>query len=570
MKLTINKTKYNEYLYISKSIRNGKKVVTKNFLKLGTMKDLLPLHDNSRDAVIAWAKSQVDYYTKQDKENTLDIAITFSSSNRISYSNQTLSSGYLFLQDIIYKLNLDSICDTIAKKYDFSFDLPSILSTLIVSRILSPSSKLSTYEYAKTFIEQPTFSLHDMYRALDILSQNTDYILSQLYKNSIQIIPRNTSVLYYDCSNFYFEIEEPDGLKQYGKSKEHRPNPIIQMGLFMDGNGIPLSFVIYPGNANEQPSLIPLEKKIIKDFNISKFIVCTDAGLASTTNRKFNALQQRSFIVTQSLKNLKGYLKDWALDPTGWSLTGDDTKYNLLTIDEELMMHKIFYKERWICENGMEQRFIVSYSPKYKIYQQKIRQRQIDRANKLVTNHTRITSRNPHSPSRFISQIKTTPTGEVAKETHYSIDNDAILKEARYDGFYGICTTLEDTIEMILKVNKQRWEIEESFRIMKTDFKSRPVYLQKDNRIEAHFLTCFLSLLVYRILETRLDSNYTSTEIISTLRKMKVQHYKGYGYIPVYKRTEITDSLHTTFGFQTDTEIISEKNMKKIIKQTKR
>ncbi len=569
MKLTINKTKYNEYLYISKSIRNGKKVVTKNFLKLGTMKDLLPLHDNSRDAVIAWAKSQVDYYTKQDKENTLDIAITFSSSNRISYSNQTLSSGYLFLQDIIYKLNLDSICDTIAKKYDFSFDLPSILSTLIVSRILSPSSKLSTYEYAKTFIEQPTFSLHDMYRALDILSQNTDYILSQLYKNSIQIIPRNTSVLYYDCSNFYFEIEEPDGLKQYGKSKEHRPNPIIQMGLFMDGNGIPLSFVIYPGNANEQPSLIPLEKKIIKDFNISKFIVCTDAGLASTTNRKFNALQQRSFIVTQSLKNLKGHLKDWALDPTGWSLTGDDMKYNLLTIDEELMMHKIFYKERWICENGMEQRFIVSYSPKYKIYQQRIRQRQIDRANKLVRNHTKVTNRNPHSPSRFISQIKTTPTGEVAKETHYSIDNDAILKEARYDGFYGICTTLEDTIETILKVNKQRWEIEESFRIMKTDFKSRPVYLQKDNRIEAHFLTCFLSLLVYRILETRLDCNYTSTEIISTLRKMKVQHYKGYGYIPVYKRTEITDSLHTAFGFQTDTEIISEKNMKKIIKQTK-
>ena len=570
MKLTINKTKYNEYLYISKSIRNGKKVVTKNFLKLGTMKDLLPLHDNSRDAVIAWAKSQVDHYTQQDKENTLNIAITFSSSNRISYSNQTLSSGYLFLQDIIYKLKLDSICDTIAKKYDFSFDLPSILSTLIISRILSPSSKLSTYEYAKTFIEQPTFSLHDMYRALDILSQNTDYILSQLYKNSIQIVPRNTSVLYYDCSNFYFEIEEPDGLKQYGKSKEHRPNPIIQMGLFMDGNGIPLSFVIYPGNANEQPSLIPLEKKIIKDFNISKFIVCTDAGLASTTNRKFNALQQRSFIVTQSLKNLKGHLKDWALDPTGWSLTGDDTKYNLLTIDEELMMHKIFYKERWICENGMEQRFIVSYSPKYKIYQQRIRQRQIDRANKLVRNHTKVTNRNPHSPSRFISQIKTTPTGEVAKETHYSIDNDAILKEARYDGFYGICTTLEDTIETILKVNKQRWEIEESFRIMKTDFKSRPVYLQKDNRIEAHFLTCFLSLLVYRILETRLDSNYTSTEIISTLRKMKVQHYKGYGYIPVYKRTEITDSLHTTFGFQTDTEIISEKNMKKIIKQTKR
>ena len=569
MKLTIARSKQNEHLYISKTIRKGKKTATKNLLKLGTMTELLPLHNNSREQVIAWAKSQVDLYTAQEKDDRIDVSIKFSSYKIMKESEQVVSCGYLFLQDIIYDLKLDAICDTIAQKYDFTFNLTDILSTLVISRILSPSSKLSTLDFAKTLIEKPDFSLHHMYRALDVLSENTDYILSQLYKNSTKVFPRNTSVLYYDCSNFYFEIEEAEGLKQYGKSKEHRPNPIVQMGLFMDGNGMPLSFVIYPGNASEQPSLIPLEKKIIKDFPISKFVVCTDAGLASNSNRKFNSIAQRSFIVTQSLKKLKKHIKDWALDPTGWHLIGDTTEYNLLAIDEENMMHRIFYKERWIHENGLEQRLVISYSPKYKVYKKAIRQKQIDRANQLIAKKTKIKNKNPNSPTKYITEIKTTETGEVADEAHYSLNTKAILEEAKYDGFYGICTTLDDDIETVLKVNKQRWEIEESFRIMKTDFKSRPVYLQKDNRIEAHFLTCFLSLLVYRILEQKLESKYTSTQIITTLRKMEMKYYEGYGYIPNYKRTKLTDTLHNQFGFHTDTEIVDEKKMKKIIKQIK-
>ena len=569
MRLSITKNKHNEHLYITKSFRKGKKVSTKTFKKLGSMQDLLPLHNNSRSEVINWAKSQVDFYTQKEREDSIKITFEYCSSVRIR-PKKSLSIGYLFLQDIFYDLKLDAICDTIAQKYDFTFNLTDILSTLVISRILSPSSKLSTLDFAKTLIEKPDFSLHHMYRALDVLSENTDYILSQLYKNSTKVFPRNTSVLYYDCSNFYFEIEEAEGLKQYGKSKEHRPNPIVQMGLFMDGNGMPLSFVIYPGNASEQPSLIPLEKKIIKDFPISKFVVCTDAGLASNSNRKFNSIAQRSFIVTQSLKKLKKHIKDWALDPTGWHLIGDTTEYNLLAIDEENMMHRIFYKERWIHENGLEQRLVISYSPKYKVYKKAIRQKQIDRANQLIAKKTKIKNKNPNSPIKYITEIKTTETGEVADEAHYSLNTKAILEEAKYDGFYGICTTLDDDIETILKVNKQRWEIEESFRIMKTDFKSRPVYLQKDNRIEAHFLTCFLSLLVYRILEQKLESKYTSTQIITTLREMEVSSYEGFGYIPTYERSTLTDTLHNIFGFLTDTEIITEKKMKKIIRQTKK
>lgn len=570
MRVNIVKSKNAEQLYIIKSFRRDGKGTSQIVKKLGSMESLLPLHNNSREDVILWAKEQAALLTQQEKENTLELVLNLSPSlliNKDKLSSFNLS--YLFLQDIFFDLKLDKICNSIASQSKLEYNLSDILAKLVYSRILSPSSKLSTFEFSKSLIEQPDFDLHHIYRALDVLSEYNDFIQSQLYKNSTSVIEREASVLYYDCSNFYFEIEEAEGLKQYGKSKEHRPNPIVQMGLFMDGNGIPLSFVIFPGNESEQPSLIPLEKKIIKDFKLSKFIVCTDAGLASNSNRQFNNKKDRSFIVTQSLKKLKAHLREWALDPTGWYLNGSEKEYNLNDIDDNDYFNQIFYKERWIHENDLEQRFIVSYSPKYKNYQRKVREGQIDRAKKSVQAKTKNKTRNPNSSSRYVKETKTTDLGEVAKESHYELDVTKIDQDMEYDGFYGVCTTLEDDIEEIIKINKQRWEIEATFRIMKTDFKSRPVYVQTDKRIEAHFLTCFISLVVYRILEKKLDNKYTSEEIINTLRDMTGKHYEGYGYIPTYTRTQLTDDLHSVFGFRTDTEIISEKNIKKIIRKTK-
>lgn len=571
MRIKITKSKNSESLYIIKSYRdkNGKST-TRIIEKLGTISSLLPKHNNSRDEVISWAKKRADFLTQKEKEDNLDVILKLSPSKKLKKDSiRTFNCGYLFLQDIFYELGIDDICKDISKKYNFEFNLTDILAKVIYARILNPASKLSTFEYSKKFIEAPLFELHHIYRALDILAEEFDYIQSSLYKNSIKIFKRNTSVLYYDCSNFFFEIEEADGDKQYGKSKENRPNPIIQMGLFLDGNGIPLACTIFPGNQSEQPSLIPLEKKIIKDFKLSKFIVCTDAGLASNNNRKFNNNNNRSYIVTQSLKKLKKHLKEWALDSNGWKLNNSTKVYNLDEIDDSQYYDKIFYKERYINENGIEQRLIVSYSPKYKVYQRNVRQGQIDRAKKLISEKKKVSHKNPNSSTRFISETKTTKNGEVADETYLSLDNEAIRKEEQFDGFYGVCTTLEDNIEEIIKINKQRWEIEESFRIMKTDFKSRPVYLQRDERIKAHFLTCFISLMIHRILEKKLNEQYTSTQIISTLREMNVLYHEGLGYQPLYTRTEVTDSLHEIFNIETDTEIITEKNMKKIIRQTK-
>ena len=569
MRLNIVKSKNAEQLYIIKSFRKGSKNTSRIMKKLGTMASLLPEHDNDREKVIAWAKEEARLMTVAEENNTLSIPIELSEGKQLTIGEQvSFNGGYLFLQKMFHELGLGKICNDISKRYEFQYDLSSVLANLIYARILSPSSKLSSFEYMQELIEIPEFELHDIYRALDVLEKESDNIQAKIYENTKK--SRNDAILYYDCTNFFFEIEEESGIKKYGKSKEHRPNPIVQLGLFLDGDGIPLAFTVFPGNENEQPTLIPMEKKILSDFALSKFIICTDAGLASTANRRFNDRADRSFIVTQSLKTMKGFLKEWALDPEGWYLGSGEETYDISTIDEEIHMNSVFHKERWIKENGLEQRLIVSYSPKYKHYQQQVRSRQVERAAKIVEKGSSAKTRNPNSPSRFVEEIQLTMDGEVAEKTSRSLDEEKIAEESKYDGFTAVCTTLEDDIADILKVNRRRWEIEESFRIMKSEFKARPVYLQKDERIRAHFLTCFLSLLVYRLLEHKLDEKYTVSELIKTLRSMNFFHMDGIGYLPEYTRSEITDSLHEEFEFRTDTEIVPEKNMKKIIKATKR
>ena len=366
-------------------------------------------------------------------------------------------------------------------------------------------------------------------------------------------------------------------MRKYGKSKENRPNPIVQMGLFLDGNGLPLAFNINAGNTNEQITLRPLEEKIVKDFNHSKFIVCTDAGLSSIANRNFNNTNNRSFITTQSVKMLKGHIKENAIDLTkGWKLPNSDKKYNInaLRTDEKLMeiyKDKTFYKTIEMNENNLEQRLIITFSVKYQEYQMKIRNNQIERAKKLIEKSPKkIGKAKQNDHKRFIKTEKITKDGEVAEKTIYSIDKSIIDEEAKYDGIYAVCTNLEDSVEDIIKINHNRWEIEESFRIMKTEFKARPVYLSRDDRIRAHFTTCFLALMIYRVLEHRLNSEFSAEKLIKTLRDINFMAVTTEDFLPTYKRTNITDKLHDLSGFRTDNEILTYKQLKKIFKQIKK
>jgi len=390
-------------------------------------------------------------------------------------------------------------------------------------------------------LEGPSYHLHDVYRALDVIDDSSDMIQEHLYKNSASLAERDSRILYYDCTNYYFEIEQEDGIRKYGRSKEHRPNPIVQMGLFMDGKGLPLAFSVFPGNESEQPSMKPLEKKIIEDFGLSKFIVCTDAGLASSANRRFN---------TRGVRKVKSHIRDWALDPKGWHLAGADEEIDISAIDEEAAHEHIYYKERWINEDGLEQRIIVSYSVKYRNYLRSVRNRQVERAAARVEKKTAAVHSNQNSPSRFIKEISATETGEVAKEKTLFLDRDRIMNEEKYDGFYAVCTTLEDPVSEIIDINRRRWEIEESFRIMKTEFEARPVYLSRDGRIRAHFMICFIALLVYRILENRLDSRYSTGRIIDIYRinSKTFKHYKMYKIPMKYCRKGYAFKFRCTFS----------------------
>lgn len=570
MRLQVSKTKNAASFYVVKSVYLDGKRTNKVVEKLGTYEELKEkLGDKDP---YEWAEEYVKNLNRLEKENKQpDVIAKYSPIKLIEKGKQqSFNGGYLFLQQIYYELGLNKICKKISDKYKFTYDLNSILSRLIYGRVIFPASKLATNQLSKKFIEQPNFDLHHIYRALEIIAKESDYIQSEIYNNSLKISKRNSGILYYDCTNYYFEIEQEEGLKQYGYSKEHKPNPIVQMGLFMDGNGIPLAFSITKGNTNEQITLKPLEKKILSDFNLSKFVVCTDAGLASNVNRKFNDKDDRAFITTQSIKKLKGYLKDWALNPEGWHLSEDNNSYNIAELDEEKYIDKIFYKERWIKEDGLEQKMIVTYSIKQKLYQRKVRNSQVERALKLInTNPTKLKKTNQNDFKRFIEKTHYTSDGEEAKKESYNIDTGLILKEEAFDGFYAVCTNLEDDANDIIKVNKRRWEIEECFRIMKSEFKARPVFLSRDDRIEAHFMTCFLSLIIYRILEKKLGEKYTCNDIIEGLRDMNFNEIKAEGYIPSYTRTDFTDDLHEAFGFRTDYEIVTLKEMKKIIKRTK-
>ena len=572
MNLHITKSKNAESFYICRSyVKSNGTTSSMIVRKLGTLEHLLVEHGPTRDDVIAWAKNEVKLETeKYKKENeTKTVLIPFHADRQLDYDKQVFfRGGYLFLQSIYYQLQLQKICRKLKLKYKFKYDINAILSDLVYARILEPCSKRSSYKTASEFLEKPSYELHDVYRALDVLGTECDLIQAELYKNSHFLGNRNDRILYYDCTNYYFEIEQEDGSKKYGKCKENRPNPIIQMGLFMDGDGIPLAFSLFPGNANEQTSLKPLEHKVLSDFGCQKFVYCSDAGLGSESIREYNHMGERAYIVTQSIKKLKKEEKEWALNLQGFKSVFDGTPVDITKLPDD--DKGLYYKDEPYTTKRLHQRLIITYSPKYALYQKSIRDGQVERAQKMLdTGNTKKNRKNPNDPARFIGTIAVTKEGESANLRHY-LDEAKISEEAKYDGLYAVCTDLlDDEVSNILKVSEGRWQIEECFRIMKTDFSARPVYLQDENRIKAHFLICFLGLTLYRFLEKKLNYKYTCEELLDTLKAMNFAEIQEQGFIPLYKRETITDALHEACGFRTDYQFITKRKMRTIQKKSK-
>jgi len=589
MKLTISKSKNATLYYVQKSYRTDSgKSSTRTVERLGTIEELKARFGDENTMELV--KTYIKELTVADKEQNRDVIVKLSQNKMISKGSQRcFNGGYLFLQKVYHELGLNKICKKIDKKYKNEYNLDSILSMLLYTRILYPGSKLSSLEDAKRFIEQPEADIHQVYRALSLFSKESDNIQAAVYKNSLKLGKRQDKVLYYDCSNYYFESEEENGFRQYGHSKESRPNPIVGMGLFTDMEGIPLAFCINPGNMAETMTLKPLEDKLRTNFGLSKVVTCTDGGLASYENRMNDHVGERAFITVQSLKKLEKELQNWALQMTGWKLVKfggekgpelSEEEYDLEKLDSKVYADKLFCRERWIkvklSKTGeeLEQRLIVTFSFKYRDYLRHTRKKQIARAESIIKKGAAgKLGKSQNDPKRFIKCESCTDAGELAQHNCYSLNKEMIEQEERFDGFYGICTDLKDMAPEIIKMNSGRWIIEDCFRITKTEFEARPVFLQRDDRIEAHFLTCFLALIIYKYLAKKVNragKHFTPGEIIGTLQDMNFVSVAGEGYIPTYTRTDLTNHLHGSAGFRTDTQIVSKQKMKKIITESKK
>lgn len=581
LKKTVTKSNTTYCIIMDYKNLNGKRS-TSVFEALGNDNDLIKRFgkENTMNKVQEYINS-LNKMIKENKE--LPVKLLLDPNKQIEKDvNRTFFSGHIFLRKIYYQLGIDKICKEIKKKYHFTFDINSVVECLIFARIIWPSSKLSTYEQSKKFIGNYDFDLQHVYRTLTYLAKEMDYIQKGLFNYSNKVIDRNYKVIYYDCTNFFFYTEEND-FQRYGISKQHQPLPLVQMGLFMDADGYPFAMNINPGNTSETKTMIPSEEKFLKDFDMKgkNIIVCTDAAMSSDDIKRFNVKDGRGFVITQSIKKLSDDLQKYALDKKGWRKVGNiEDIYDLEKIandkkSKEENYETIFYKEIECETKSVKQTLIITFSFKYQEYQNKIKQHQFDRAIKLVEETNRKNkntkdnekikiSKNPNDPKRFIKETRTTDTGEIACNIEYMVDQEILEEEQKYSGLYGITTNLINDTQTVIKVLHNKWEIEESFRIMKEEFDTGTVYLSREDRIKGHFITCYLSLFIYRYLEHQLNDKYTVYEIVKKLQEMKMLELKGKGFVPLQARDDLTDDLHAFLGLNTDTEIITYKKIKEI------
>lgn len=607
MKLSYNRNSKNPIYYISQSIRNGKKTTSFNVCKIGKHSELLA---QGIENPLEYAKNQVKKYNNSLLEEKVSYSIDINFEEKVSPSventSKSLSSniGYFYLQYFYSKLKIKNLLNDISKDRKFNFNLNDITRFLVFDRILYPKSKLATVNNLNFYYEKPEFSHQNVLRAMDVLSDNYDLFLNHLFTESNNIVKRDTSVCYYDCTNYYFEIESPDeqyfdditgeylyGLRQYGPSKEHRPNPIVEMGLFMDKDGIPITMGLFPGNMNEQKTVANLETKMIKSLNNKKLIYCGDAGLGSASIRTFNDMGGRAFIVTQSIKKLSESLQNELLKDEGFKLLSSDDETTISKLKEfdktdpkniHLYNDKA-YKSVFVDSNidlglieekklksgktklvkskaNLKQRIIITYSRKMAEYQKIIRNKQIERAKILISKGVDDIRKGPNDIARFIKNAN-------EEKNTYILDQDRIEQEEKFDGFYAIATNLlNDSAKEIFEINDQRYKIEDCFRVLKTNFDARPVYHRLDNRIVAHFMICYTSLLIYRLLEKKLKEkgyHFTINEILTTLKNMNISNVKDRFYQADYAGGNVLNALCNTFKLQLDKKYYLPKNLKK-------
>ena len=557
-------------LYYAVSIRKGKKTTSKNVRRIGRLSELKKEYTDP----IAHFRAEAKRLTDEGRsESSFEIPANLMLD---PMKKRRVMLGYIFPQSVYYSLGLDMVMRGIRNESKATYDFNRIMRDLIIGRVLSPLSKSSTYEKAFSFPEPPDYDLQHVYRSLSLMAKSFDLIEEKAFKGMKKYADVDTSVTYYDCTNFYFEIEEEDGFRTYGKSKENRPNPIVQMGLFLDRNGLPISMCINPGKTNEQKTMIPLEKLMKERFGIEKFVVCADCGLSGKRNLRFNSTENHGFVVTKSLKRVSEDVRARLMGDGGWKRFGDASGrlYSLKEIREDANLRDVifYHDERFAMgSDGFEERIVTTYCGRLREYQRSVRERQLQRAMELVRQGKIRKGVNQNDVRRFIVVDSVTENGEVAEKKVFSIDRERFEEESEYDGFYAVTTDLDDDPGEIIRINRGRWEIEESFRIMKSDFDGRPVFVSREDRIRAHFLTCYLAFMIFRIIEQKLnkgDVRYTDPEILRTLRDYEAIDAENF-YVGAMEGKAVR-ALESTFGLVGSMTALSKAQFRRLVARSKK
>ena len=557
-------------LYYAVSIRKGKKTTSKNVRRIGRLSELKKEYTDP----IAHFRAEAKRLTDEGRsESSFEIPANLMLD---PMKKRRVMLGYIFPQSVYYSLGLNTVMRSIRNESKVTYDFNRIMRDLIIGRVLSPLSKSSTYEKAFSFPEPPDYDLQHVYRSLSLMAKSFDLIEEKAFKGMKKYADVDTSVTYYDCTNFYFEIEEEDGFRTYGKSKENRPNPIVQMGLFLDRNGLPISMCINPGRTNEQKTMIPLEKLMTERFGIEKFVVCADCGLSGKRNLRFNSTENHGFVVTKSLKKVSEDVRARLMGDGGWKRFGDASGrlYSLKEIREDANLRDVifYHDERFAMgSDGFEERIVTTYCGRLREYQRSVRERQLQRAMELVRQGKIRKGVNQNDVRRFIVVDSVTENGEVAEKKVFSIDRERFEEESEYDGFYAVTTDLDDDPGEIIRINRGRWEIEESFRIMKSDFDGRPVFVSREDRIRAHFLTCYLAFMIFRIIEQKLnkgDVRYTDPEILRTLRDYEAIDAENF-YVGAMEGKAVR-ALESTFGLVGSMTALSKAQFRRLVARSKK
>lgn len=563
-KLTVTKSRNARCFYIQTSYRKKDgRTSTKTVRKLGSESKIKELY--GVDDAMEWAKAELAKMRQEDAEGKTGVVMELSPDKPMGCGERIFNGGDIFIEQVCSALGLKEICKEVKQKHNFKFDLWEYLMRMVNSRILHPGSKLSDFINGTRFIEDRPLKLENFYRSLDVIATDINDLQSKIYRNTLGSIGRNTAVIYYDCTNVFFETENDDDFRKYGHSKENRPNPLVQIGMFMDMDGLPLALCVNPGNMSEQKTLQPLEEILAEKFGLSKFVVCTDSGLGSKSNRKYNVTEDRNFITVQSIKKLDAHFQEWALSPEGWSLRprlADDLntrcvrKYDLSEINLDEYADDVFYKECLTDETAYDEHLIVTYSRKYDIYQKQLRQQQIQRA---ITKINRGEIKRPKSPNdcrRFMKDTFFDTKGNPLQViTSAVLDDEQIEHESRFDGFNAIATSLDDDPCTIIKVNSWRWEIEECFRVEKSDLEMRPVYVRNPQRITAHFFICFLALLILKIMQKQHRGAFPIGQIRKALSKMNLVKLEAFGYIPDFNHSQLIEAIQEKAKIRIDRQI---------------